>query len=353
MNGKADGVITHTGPTAAAPDFAVVICAHTEERFEHTLRSIASVQAQDPPPREIVLVVDHNPELQNRLAGQLVGGALVVANHNERGLSGARNTGVEATTAGVVVFLDDDAAGQPGWLSGMARHYSDPAVLGVGGRIDPHWATGRPAWWPTEFDWVIGCTYTGQSAGDVRNLIGANASFRRELFDDGGFTTGIGRSASIRRPVGCEETEFCIRAAKARPGGVFRFDDRAAVTHWVPPERQTFAYFRSRCFAEGLSKAQVTDSVGVGAGLASEWRYSTVTLPSGVLRGLRRAARGELAGLQTAAAIIVGLTYTTVGYLVGVSSGLQAKIGSRTRPKRDDASVLSKLKSKYGGFQSQ
>lgn len=300
----------------AVPDCAVVICAHTADRLQQTLRAVASVQAQQPPPTEIIVVVDHNSRLQDRLT-ELLAGVRVEANKNERGLSGARNTGVELSTAEVIVFLDDDAAGQPGWLAGLRRHFADPAVLGVGGRIDPDWSTGRPDWWPTEFDWVIGCSYTGQRPGTVRNLIGANASFRRELFADSGFASGIGRSSGIRRPVGCEETEFCIRAGKARPDGEFRYDDRAAVTHWVPPERQSFAYFRSRCFAEGLSKAQVTQRVGVGAGLASEWSYSTVTLPLGVWRGLRRR---DIRGLRIAAAIIVGLAYTTAGYLVGVLS---------------------------------
>lgn len=301
-----------------SPTVAVVICAYTDQRWDETLQSVASVQAQQPSPAELIVVVDHNPDLQARLAAHLPG-VRVVANHNERGLSGARNTGVELSTAEVIAFLDDDAAAHPGWLAALARRYHDPDVLGVGGRIEPAWATRRPPWWPPEFDWVVGCSYTGQGSGPVRNLIGANASFRRALFDDGGFVTGIGRSAIVARPIGGEETEFCIRAAKQRPGGIFLHDDAAAVTHHVPTARQSFSYFRSRCFSEGLSKAQVTDSVGTDAGLASEWSYSTVTLPMGVLRGLGRALRGDLTGLLTAAAIIIGLAYTTAGY-VGASA---------------------------------
>lgn len=294
---------------------SVVICVYTEERWDHIIEAIASVQTQQPPPKEVIVVVDHNPALQDRLAGA-VGGVHVVANRHEQGLSGARNTGAELATGDVVVFLDDDAAARPGWLAALARRYSDPDVLGVGGRIDPEWATGRPSWWPPEFDWVVGCSYTGQGTGRVRNLIGANASFRRELFADGGFVTGIGRSSTVARPVGGEETEFCIRAAKSHPHGVFIHDDDASVAHHVPAARQTFSYFRSRCFSEGLSKAQVTESVGTEAGLASEWSYSTVTLPMGVLRNLRRALGGDLAGLSTAGAIIIGLGYTTAGYII-------------------------------------
>lgn len=302
-----------------AETVAVVICAYTDQRWDETLQAVASVQTQQPPPAELIVVVDHNPDLQARLAAELPG-VRVVANQHERGLSGARNTGVELSSAEIIAFLDDDAAARPGWLAALARPYADPHVLGVGGRIEPQWATERPTWWPPEFDWVVGCSYTGQGSGPVRNLIGANASFRRELFNDGGFVTGIGRSSDVQRPIGGEETEFCIRAAKTRPGGVFLHDDAAAVLHHVPAARQSFSYFRSRCYSEGLSKAQVTDSVGTDQGLASEWSYSMVTLPKGVLRGLGRALRGDLTGLLTSGAIIIGLAYTTVGYVGATAS---------------------------------
>jgi len=308
---------------------AVVICVYTEDRWDEILEAVASVQSQHPPPHELIVVVDHNPELQAKLIEHLPD-VRIVPNQHERGLSGARNTGVELTTGDVVVFLDDDAAAHPGWLAGLASHYADANVLGVGGRIDPNWATARPAWWPPEFDWVIGCSYVGQKPGVIRNVIGANASFRRELFLDGGFASDIGRSALIERPVGCEETEFCIRANKKHPSGVFLYDDLAAVSHRVPPGRQSFSYFRTRCYSEGLSKAQVTRLVGVGAGLASERTYTRVTLPAGVFRGIGGAFRGQAAGLLRAAAIVIGLGYTTAGYVIGSAAGRWRELRSRT-----------------------
>ncbi len=62
----------------------------------------------------------------------------------------------------------------------------------------------------------------------------------------------------------------------------------------------------------------MTESVGFRAGLVTERKYTAVTLPVGVLRGLRRAAHGDLAGLLSAGAIIVGLMYTTLGYGFGL-----------------------------------
>ena len=87
------------------PSVAVVICAYTDQRWDETLQAVASVQAQHPPPAELIVVVDHNPDLQARLTAELPG-VRVVANQNERGLSGARNTGVDLSTAEIVAFLE-------------------------------------------------------------------------------------------------------------------------------------------------------------------------------------------------------------------------------------------------------
>ena len=110
-----------------------------------------------------------------------------------------------------MIFLDDDAVSQPGWIAGLTAHYSDPHVLGVGGRLDPGWETG------------------------------------------------------------------------------------------------------------------------VGSGLAAERTYTRVTLPAGVLRGLGQSLRGDMSGLLRAGAIIVGLGYTTVGYIVGSVALRRARLRGSNR----------------------
>jgi hypothetical protein len=205
--------------------------------------------------------------------------------------------------------------------------------MGVGGLTVPDWQTVRPAWLPEEFYWVVGSSYTGmpEPGTPVRNLLGANMSFRREAFTlVDGFQTGIGRT-SDKRPLGCEETEFCIRLAQESPGSLLVMENRALVSHFVPDSRCTFSYFVRRCYAEGISKAQVTARVGSGDGLSSERSYVTRTLPLGVLRGLASLLRGRPSGLGRAAAIVAGLAVTTAGYGSAKLSGLLV------RPERQPA----------------
>jgi glycosyltransferase involved in cell wall biosynthesis len=295
---------------------SVIICAYTEERWDELTRSVQAVRNQQPAPSEIVLVIDHNPALLKR-ASRAFPGVQVVASQEARGLSGARNTGVKAASGDILVFIDEDAWPQEGWLARLVKAYADPSVLGVGGGIDPDWSDKRPAWFPDEFLWVVGCTYRGMPtrSSPIRNLIGANMSFRCSAFEAGGFNLDIGRVGSF--PAGGEETEFSIRLRQQNPEGVLLYQPEARVWHRVPPSRGNWAYFASRCYAEGQSKALVTSLVGSKDGLGSERFYSTRTLPLGVLHGVGQALRGDLNGLRRSAAIVGGLGLTTAGYLVG------------------------------------
>ena len=159
----------------------VVICAYTFDRWDDVLAAVASVRSQKTAPEEIVVVVDHNPDLYSRLRPVLPD-VTVVENRYQRGLSGGKNTGVEVTSSDVVAFLDDDAVAHPDWLGHLRDAYVDDCIVGVGGTTLPLWESARPRWFPEEFDWVLGCTFTGREPGPVRNVLGGNASFRREVF---------------------------------------------------------------------------------------------------------------------------------------------------------------------------
>jgi GT2 family glycosyltransferase len=302
-----------------APRVSVVICAYTEARWNDLMAAVESVRCQTMPAHQVILVIDHNPGLLERARRHLPG-IVAIPNRETKGLSGARNSGIAEATGQIVAFLDDDAIAAPDWLERLVPAYNSPEVIGVGGSIDPAWETGRPAWFPREFDWVIGCTYEGMptSTADTRNLIGANMSLRREIFDQvGGFLHGIGRVGVL--PLGCEETELCIRARQENARGRIVYEPSARVQHRVPASRATWRYFRSRCFAEGISKAQISRLVGAGAGTRTERHYALRTLPRGVVRGLASAVKGDLAGLARAAAITAGLLITAGGYATGLA----------------------------------
>jgi GT2 family glycosyltransferase len=314
------------------PTCSIIICTHSDARWDLLLAAIASTRRQTQPPLETVVVVDHNDRLASRVRDELAD-VHVVENDGPRGLSGARNAGIARTDGEIVAFLDDDAVAAPEWLAHLTKDYGDPSVLGVGGAVYPIWDRERPRWFPRQFDWTVGCSYKGMptARSDVRNVHGGNASYRREIFEEiGGFRSGIGRVAE--QPLGCEETELCIRARQHWPGRRFVYEPAARIYHHVPRSRTSFGYFRSRCYAEGRSKARLTRLVGSDDALSTERSYVSRALPLGVASGMLDAvAHGDLYGFCRAGALIAGLGFVSIGYiheLVSRANGTHAQVES-------------------------
>ena len=319
------------------PTITVIVCAYTEDRWEDLILVMKSLSNQTLQPDEIIIVVDHNPVLYERAKQSW--NAIIIENQEERGLSGARNSAIKVSQGEWLVFIDEDAVAMEDWLERLAGHFHKAELLGVGGSIKPDWQAGRPGWFPPEFDWVVGCTYTGmpKDVSQVRNLIGCNMAFHRRVFTGvGGFRSGIGRIGTV--PLGCEETELCIRAQQNWTDGQFLFDPSALVVHKVPEKRSNWRYFRSRCYAEGISKAVVSSYVGSKDGLNSEWTYVLQTLPKGILHGVVDSISGkDSSGWGRAAAITLGFITTSWGYLVGKltqtfrNSGRSMLVGSKKK----------------------
>jgi hypothetical protein len=304
---------------ATSYDVSVVICAYTRQRWNDLVAAVESVQQQTLSPREIIVVVDHNPDLLQRVRDQIPG-VMVVENTEAIGLRGARNKGIALARGEVIAFLDDDAVAIPDWLAFLCEGYADPPVLGTGGEVAPVWIEKEPGWLPEEFYWIVGCSYRGmpQTAGTIRNPIGANMSFRREVFDTVGDFRSQNGHLGPRHAGGCEETELCIRVRQRWPQSQFLYLPRARVFHRVPDNRTSWRYFCSRCYVEGLAKAAVSLQLGARDSLASERSYALRVLPQGVVRGVADALfHGDPMGLARAGAIVVGLGLTTAGYLLG------------------------------------
>jgi len=289
---------------------SVVVSTHDHARWEVLCEVVGALEQQTRSAAEIVVVVDHNPSLLARVRNELPR-ALAVANDQVPGLGGARNTGLATSTGAIVAFVDDDAIPEPDWLQHLLAGYDDPRVAGVGGAIEPRWEPSRPSWFPTEFDWVVGCSYTGlpTATSFVRNLIGCNMSFRREVLE---------RAGGFRLGYGCDETELCIRVAQQDPEARFLYQPSARVHHLVTPSRLRWRRFISRCYFEGGSKAVVARLVGAQDGLASERAYAFRVLPRAIRRGLARGAlHGDATGIASALTVIAGLAATTAGFVAG------------------------------------
>jgi glucosyl-dolichyl phosphate glucuronosyltransferase len=306
-----------SAPGLEADTISVIVCAHTLDRWENLCGAVESIRRQTSPPLETIVVIDGNDQLEHRARSELAG-VEVLRNSHDRGLSGGRQSGADRARGTILAFLDDDAIAEQDWLERLTQGYDDPMVLGVGGSIEPVWERPPPRWFPPEFNWVVGCSYPGMpsTAQRVRNVIGANMSMRAAVLAQvGAFDSRLGRAPGAKALSGtAEETELCIRAARAFPGHYWMYEPRARVLHAVPPQRATWRYFARRCVVEGAAKALLSRIAGGDDGLRSERAYVRSVLPAAVLRELGSALRGRPSGLARAAAITAGLTITAAAY---------------------------------------
>lgn len=312
-----------TSQTPQTPAVSVVIPCHSEERWTYLEAAVESAKAQHLAPAEIVIVVDHNTKLYSRLRREL-SGVTVLENRYTKGVSGNRNTGAFHTTTEIIAFLDDDAIADPEWLGGLVAPFADENVVGTGGGINPNWLRARPSWFPDEFLWAVGGSYTGMptTTAPIRNVWSASMAVRRDRFMAvGGFLTGFGKDGNRNRP---EDTELCIRMAG--DGGSWMFVPGAVIAHAVPAGRDNMRFFLKRCYAEGRGKVQMA-GLNSGDSLGSERDYLRKTLPRAVVREIADAGKGRGAKhALRAGAVLIGVAAAGFGAVVQVASSARAQL---------------------------
>jgi len=210
--------------TAAEPAFAdragwprisVVVCTYNGAA---TLdECLTAARALDYPDYEIVVVSDGSTDATPDIAR--AHGVRLVETPN-RGLSSARNTGLDAATGEIVAYLDDDARPDAAWLRHVAAAMHDGDCAAVGG---PNIA-------PPGDGWVAECvarspggpSHVLLSDRDAEHLPGCNLAIRKaDLEAIGGFDPRF-RAAG-------DDVDVCWRLLDR--GGRLGFTPGAVVLH--------------------------------------------------------------------------------------------------------------------------
>jgi GT2 family glycosyltransferase len=320
-----------------SPTVTVAIAAFTLDRWELLVRAVESAGSQTMAPTQIVLCIDNNLELLERCRREwkepLPSGVAVEVIPNEHtdhlegrgeyqrvhgrvhggerrfGAGRVRTTALYHATGDIVAFLDDDAEAEPEWLENLVEVYRDDAVIAVGGESLPNFETERPSWFPREFDWVFGCSYTGtpRTVAPIKHMIGANMSARRQcLLEVGGF-----------HAIDLDDMDICHRLAHRYPDGFIMYQPHAIVHHYVSRKRVTWEYFWRRCYHMNKVKVGTLAELGDAANLQSERDFVTKILTKQVLLHLREFAAGDVHAAARLAVSLGGTGLAGLGNLAG------------------------------------
>jgi glycosyltransferase involved in cell wall biosynthesis len=171
------------------------------------------------------------------------------------GLHNARHAGVWAAKGNILVFTDDDATFDPGWLRAYAEAFeSHPEMVAAGGPVRPSWEAPPPKWLLE----LIGDSKTFgmfslmETYGDFRLdpqiiFFGVNMAIRRNvLIEQGGFNPDAFGDFWL----GDGETglNYKLRDQKMPIGYV----PEALVYHHIPTTRMTVKYLRLRMANQGI-----------------------------------------------------------------------------------------------------
>ena len=223
----------------------MVVCTYRRaEKLTACLDALARQTIRD---RAEVIVVDDGPDDATAAVASRYDVRLVRHPQN-LGLAAARNTGIDAATAPVVAFTDDDCVPADDWLEALVGPYGDFDVVAVGGGVEAlptetmvqrYLAeTNRLA--PLEIELSVSSSLayraklylrrnrrgSGTLPGTraVYSLVGANMSFRRDalveigMFDD-------------RISFGGEDEDICRRLRAPFADDRFVFTSRAVIAH--------------------------------------------------------------------------------------------------------------------------
>ncbi len=202
------------------PSFNLVVA--TVGRVDQLGRLLHALEMQTYP-RLRVIVVDQNDDAR---VDTLVGKHDLDVLHlrSKRGLSRARNTGLEHVTADVVAFPDDDCVYPPGLLADVAGRFAgDPELDGLTGRAEDQHGTSAESW---KLDRAV---LTDDNLWN--RAISFTIFLRREVVERvGSFDERIGLGSPEPWASG-EEIDYLIRAV--RLGARVEYDPALVVEHSV------------------------------------------------------------------------------------------------------------------------
>jgi glycosyltransferase involved in cell wall biosynthesis len=191
------------------PRVSVIIPCYAQAHFLH--EAIESVLAQNYPEIEVIVVDDGSPDDAAEVAGRYRG--VRVVRQENRGLAGARNAGLGASTGEYVLFLDADDRLTPSaveaHLSCFGEHADAGFVVGDIDQIDNKGAyVYSPRWPMLQADFYEELLRVNHVANTIAVM------FRRSVFRQ------IGDFDASCTPA--EDYEMLLRAARTFPSAHHR-----------------------------------------------------------------------------------------------------------------------------------
>lgn len=239
------------------------IIVPTRGRPHYLDRALASIAPQAAALGAELIVVDDGPEISTRTVAEAHGASYISEGAGD-GLNAARNRGIGASDAELLIFTDDDVEVHGGWLLALLEGAAEqPEQVGVfcgpiHAKIEDHRfrACGGEGW-------PITTTELGPSDADCLYAWGSNMMIRRSAFEAVGlFDPLLGG--------GGDEEEWEARWRQS--GGRIRYLAAAAVDHIRCGDDSRLGSLCAVARSRGRVARRFDEARGQAPGLAAELR---------------------------------------------------------------------------------
>jgi glycosyltransferase involved in cell wall biosynthesis len=204
-------------PLPHYPRVSVVICAYDAERtMDACLESLTKLRY---PNYDVVIVNDGSKDRTREIAEQYPGFRLI--NQVNRGLSVARNVGMEAATGDIIAYTDSDCVVDPDWLTYLVYKFVRGGFVAVGGPNFPPPEDSATAAYVAASPG--GPTHVLLNDEVAEHIPGCNMAFSKQaLLDVGGFEPIFATAG--------DDVDVCWRLQNV--GHVIGFSPAAMVWHF-------------------------------------------------------------------------------------------------------------------------
>ena len=275
---------------------AVVI--PTRGQGDQVRRTLASLLSLDDQTFEVILVDQSDDDsTADAVASFLSDPRFRYLRSDTRGISAARNVGVEATRAPLIAHTDDDCEAKPAWPQSVIRAFAahaDADLLFGNVETGPHPPDSFiPSYYVARESVVRGLANKTDAEG-----IGACMAYRRPLWREiGGFDVALG----VGGPFGAgEEVDFTIRALAAGKA-VVETADVAVIHHGIRKWESGDDLFYRYLYGIGGAYAKALKQYGLSflvvmLRFAGRWVFSRPVVEFGRTPGRWNRLRGFLSG---------------------------------------------------------
>jgi succinoglycan biosynthesis protein ExoM len=230
----------------------ICVCTYRRVSIIDTIRSIAAQQiSEDFRLRIVVSDNDDTPSAEGIVRNECaaIGLDYCYVHAPARNISVARNAALDAATAPLIAFIDDDEVATPSWLAALLECHATTSATIVFGPVQAVYGDG-PAWLrEADLHSIRPAFRRGGTidTGYTCNVLLDRAAMTRDMRDCR-FDPALGRS-------GGEDTLFFHKLYSI--GARCAFSEAALVHEPVAPHRRRLRWLLQRSFRSGQTHARV------------------------------------------------------------------------------------------------